>query len=66
VLVVYRDNTYTKDSLLNIGQTYFVENIRCVDNQFYYKLKGFDTLFCYWDFNILSELRDKKLKHIGI
>lgn len=66
MLVVCRHNTSTRGGLLNIGQTYVVENIECVDNQLYYKLRGFNTLFCYWNFDVVSELRNDKLKELGV
>ena len=66
MLVVCKDNTTERGRLLSIGNTYFVEDIECVDNQFYYKLKGFNTLFCYWDFDVVSEIRNEKLNHLGI
>jgi hypothetical protein len=66
MLVVCKDNTTERGGLLSIDKTYFVEDIECVDNQFYYKLKGFNTLFCYWNFDVVSEIRDKKLNDLGI
>ena len=66
MLVVCKDNTTERGPLLSIDMTYFVEDIECVDNQFYYKLKGFNTLFCYWDFDVVSEIRNEKLNHLGI
>ena len=66
MLVVCRYNTSVRGGLLSIGKTYFVEDIECVDNQFYYKLKGFNTLFCYWNFDVVNELRNDKLKELGI
>jgi hypothetical protein len=67
MFVICRDNKSSDDKTLEIGKTYFVKQTRCIDNQIYYLLDGIeDTLYCYWDFNILSELRDNKLKEIGI
>jgi len=66
MLVVCKDNTTERAGLLSIDKTYFVEDIECVDNQFYYKLKGFNTLFCYWNFDVVSEMRDEKLNDLGI
>ena len=66
MLVVCKDNTTERGRLLSIDKTYFVEDIECVDNQFYYKLKGFNTLFCYWNFDVVSEIREEKLNELGI
>lgn len=67
MLVVCRDNKSTGGKTLEIGKTYFVKQTRCIDNQIYYLLDGIeDTLYSYWNFNILSELRDNKLNDIGI
>lgn len=66
MLVVCRDNTSVRGGLLNVGQTYVVENIVCVDNQLYYELSGLNTLFCYWNFDVVSELRNDKLKELKI
>ena len=66
MLVVCRNNE-PNGGILEIGETYFVEKVECIDNQIYYKLSGFDnTLFCYWNFNIVSQLRDNKLNELGI
>ena len=51
---------------LLIGEKYFVEETKCIDNQFYYKLKGIEKLCSYFRFNIVSEIRDKKLNDLGI
>ena len=66
MLVVCKDNTSARGSLLSIVKTYFVEDVECVDNQFYYKLKGFNELFCYWRFDVVSEIRNEKLNELGI
>lgn len=74
MIVICRDNNSTGDiffnpqgKVLEVGKTYFVKQTRCIDNQIYYLLDGIeDTLYWYWNFNILSELRDNKLKEIGI
>ena len=66
MLVVCRNNE-PNGGILEIGKTYFVERVECIDNQIYYKLSGFsNTLFCYWNFNIVSQLRDNKLNELGI
>lgn len=67
MLVVCRNNEPNGGKVLEIGKTYFVERVECVHNQIYYKLSGFDnTLFCYWNFNIVSQLRQDKLNELGI
>jgi len=66
MLVVCRNNE-PSGGILEIGKTYFVEKVECVHNHIYYKLSGFDnTVFCYWDFNIVSQLRQNKLNELGI
>ena len=49
---------------LEIGKTYFVEEVKCIDNQFYYIIekKGCS----YFRFDIVSEIRNEKLKKLGI
>lgn len=52
---------------MKVGNTYFVEKIECINNQIYYKITGFDnTMFLYYNFDIVDELRSKKLEELGI
>lgn len=65
--VVCRDNKSTGGEVLEVGKSYLVKETRCIDNQIYYLLDGIDnTLYCYWNFNILSEMRNNKLNNLGI
>lgn len=65
MIVVCRDNN--SSVLLEVGKTYFVEKVECVHNQLYYKLAEFDnTLFNYFSFYLISEVRNDKLKQLGI
>jgi hypothetical protein len=65
MIVICKDNEQMEPHLL-VGEKYFVEEIKCIDNQFYYKLKGIEKLCSYFRFNIVSEIRDKKLNDLGI
>ena len=49
---------------LEIGKTYFVEEVKCIDNQFYYIIENKSC--SYFRFNIVSEIRNEKLKKLGI
>jgi hypothetical protein len=59
-------NNEEMEHRLEIGEKYFVEETKCIDNQFYYKLKGIEKLCSYFRFDIVSEIRDKKLNDLGI
>lgn len=63
--VICKENEQFEDQL-EIGKTYFVENIKCIDNQFYYRLSGIKQLFCYFRFDLVSEIRNEKLNELGI
>jgi len=65
MLVVCKDNEQM-ESQLQIGQVYFVEEIKCYNNQFYYKLSGVKQICSYFRFNLVSKLRQDKLKELGI
>jgi hypothetical protein len=68
MLVICKSNLDVIDvNSIEVGKTYFVDKIECVDNQIYYKLKGFgDTMFWYFNFDMVSELRNDKLEELGI
>lgn len=65
MLVVCKDNCQMEIQL-EIGKTYFVEEIKCIDNQFYYKFSGVKNLCSYFRFDLVTELRNDKLKELGI
>lgn len=65
MIVVCRDNS--SSVLLEVGKNYFVEKVECIHNQLYYKLAEFDnTLFNYFSFYLISEVRNDKLEQLGI
>jgi hypothetical protein len=63
--VICKENEQFEDQL-EIGKTYFVENIKCIDNQFYYRLRGIKQLSSYFRFDLVSEIRNEKLNELGI
>lgn len=66
-MIVVCRNKSENCGVLEIGKTYFVERVECVHNQLYYKIRGFDnTLFNYFNFYLISELRNDKLDKLGI
>ena len=63
MLVICKNNE-EMEHRLEIGKTYFVEEVKCIDNQFYYIIENKSC--SYFRFDIVSEIRDKKLNDLGI
>lgn len=65
MVVICRDNK-DYERLLKIGEKYFVLEILCQENQFWYRIEGFNTLFNYFRFYPVDLIRQQKIEDLGI
>lgn len=65
MVVICRDNK-DYERLLKIGEKYFVTEILCQENQFWYRIEGFNTIFNYFRFYPVDLIRQQKIEDLGI